>query len=25
VVLAGHQIGRVMGPTLHDLELNSSP
>jgi predicted PurR-regulated permease PerM len=25
VVLAGHHIGRVMGPALHALELNSSP
>jgi hypothetical protein len=25
VVLAGHHIGRVMGPALHNLELNSSP
>lgn len=25
LVLAGQHIGRVMGPTLHELELNSSP
>ncbi len=22
---AGHHIGRIVGPTLHELELNSSP
>lgn len=25
VVMAGHHIGRIVGPTLHELELNSSP
>jgi len=25
VVVAGNHIGRVMGPRLHELELNSSP
>lgn len=25
LVLAGHHIGRVVGPALHELELNSSP
>jgi hypothetical protein len=25
VVMTGNHIGRVVGPTLHKLELNSSP